>query len=148
MKRIVIGLDGTQKDHGIVAWIGDFATEVGAQVIAAHFVPRASVWMIAGAQIDCDAYFDELREHFDDDVLVPLQARIGAVPVHVQAGDPARELAAIAHRSAADLIAIGAPDHTAVHDVVFGSGERRLLHLADVPVISVPSQVRHMRLVR
>lgn len=148
MDRIVVGLDGTPRDHGIVEWVADFAYDVGAQVVAAHFVPRPSLWMMAGAQIDSAGYFDELRRHFENDVLVPLQRRIGTVSLRVEPGDAATELAATAHRSGADLIVIGAPDHTAVHDVVFGSLERRLVHLAEVPVLTVPLRHHHVRLVR
>jgi hypothetical protein len=43
VERIVVGLDGTEKDVDVVDWVGDFALDTGARVIAAHFVSRASL---------------------------------------------------------------------------------------------------------
>jgi nucleotide-binding universal stress UspA family protein len=145
MHRIIVGLDGTDRDHEILEWVGDFAYDTGVHVIAAHFVARSVLWMIAGAQIDSANYLSELRAHFERDVLPALRARIGATHLHVQIGDPAHELAALARRSAADLIAIGAPAHGAVHDMVFGGVERRLVHEASVPLLTIPCGTRHLR---
>jgi len=145
MNRIIVGLDGTDRDHEILDWVGDFAYDTGVHVIAAHFVSRSVLWMIAGAQIDSANYLQQLRDHFDGDLLAPLRARIGSAHVHVQIGDPAHELAALARRTAADLIAIGAPAHTAVHDIVFGSLERRLVHESTVPLLTIPCGTRHLR---
>jgi nucleotide-binding universal stress UspA family protein len=147
VKRIVVGLDGTQKDFDIVDWVADFVLDTGVQVVAAHFVPRASLWMISGAQIDSARYLDELRKHLDDGVMQRLRSRVGSVHLQVEPGDPATELAGLARRSEADLIAIGAPEHSAVHDVVFGSTERRLAHHAGVPVVTIPCGCRPLRLV-
>ena len=145
MHRIIVGLSGTDRDHEILDWVSDFAYDTGAHVIAAHFVPRAVLWMIAGAQIDSANYLQELRTHLEREALAPLRARIGAAHLHVQIGEPAHELAALARRSAADLIAIGAPVHNAMHDIVFGSLERRLLHEASVPLLAIPCGTKHLR---
>ena len=117
MNRIIVGLDGTDRDHEILDWVGDFAYDTGVHVIAAHFVSRSVLWMIAGVQIDSTNYLQE----------------------------PAHELAALARRTAADLIAIGAPAHTAVHDIVFGSLERRLVHESTVPLLTIPCGTRRLR---
>ena len=138
MNRIVVGLDGTPKDRPLVSWIADFSDEVGARIIAAHFVPSATVWMVAGAQVDSAAYLEELRDYFERDVVGPLRVRDPLLHVHIHIGDPAHELAALARHSKADLIALGARDHTVLHDVVFGNIERRLMHLSEIPVLTVP----------
>ncbi len=145
MNRIIVGLDGTERDREIVDWLEVFAYDMGVHVIAAHFVPRTVLWMIAGAQVDSAKYLHELREHFDRDVLASIRSRLGTVHLHVHIGDPAHELATLARRSAADLIAVGATDHGAMHDLVFGSLERRLVHEASVPVLSIPCRTRHLR---
>ena len=138
MNRIVVGLDGTPKDHPLVNWVAAFADDVGAHVIAAHFVPSATVWMVAGAQVNAGAYVEELREHFEHDVLAPLRERDPMLHLHINVGDPARELASLAEGSAADVIAIGSRDHTVLHDVVFGNMERHLAHLSEIPILTVP----------
>ncbi len=145
MKGLVVGVDGTEKDGDVIDWVIDFALETGARVSAAHFVPRASLWMIAGAQIDAAHYLQELRTDLESGVLRRLQSRLGPVHLYLEAGDPAHELADLAARTGAGLIVIGSPDHTAVHDVVFGNFERRLVHHAGVPVVTIPCGTRTLR---
>jgi nucleotide-binding universal stress UspA family protein len=147
MNRIVIGLDGSDKDRSLVHWIADFADDVGANVIAAHLIAHPTLWMLAGAQADSTHYIEDLRQHFESVILPPLRGD-PAMHLYVYVGDPARELAQIARRSRADLIAIGARDHTALHDAVFGNIERRLVHLSDVPVLAVPHHVPRMHVVQ
>jgi nucleotide-binding universal stress UspA family protein len=148
MKRIIIGLDGTEKDADVIGWVADFTRESPVQIIAAHFVPRASLWMVAGAQLDTTSYLDDLREHLDTE-LSSLRSHGRSVHLHVQGGDPAHELAALAQQSEADLIVIGAPEHSVVHDAVFGNVnvEHRLTRHADVPVLTVPCGPRHLHAV-
>ena len=148
MYRIVVGLDGSQKDRPLVHWTAEFADHVGAQVIVAHFVPRATVWMVAGAQLDSAQYIEELRDYFEREIIDPLRARDPLLHMHIQVGDPAHELAALARRSAADLIALGTRDHGILHDVVFGNVERNLRHRSDVPVVTVPYRTPNLHLVQ
>ena len=96
--------------------------------------------MVAGAQVNAGAYIEELREHFDNDVLTLLRERDPLLHLHIHVGDPARELASLAQHSAANVIAIGARDHTILHDVVFGNIERRLAHLSSIPILTVPNR--------
>jgi len=138
MDRIVVGFDGTQKDRSLTLWVGAFAREVGAHLIAAHFIPMPTAWMVAGAQVDSAQYIDELQYHFDTSVLDLLREVDPCLYFHIDFGDPARELASLAVRTEADLIAIGAREHSRLHDVVFGSVERQLVRLTSIPVLAVP----------
>jgi nucleotide-binding universal stress UspA family protein len=146
MKRIIVGLDGTPKDESVAQWVADLSEELGAHIIAVHIVPSATLWMIAGAQVDSTKYLDELRDHLEATTLVPLRRADPFLAFHLDIGDPVHELAVIARRCDADLIAIGASSHTALHDVVFGGMERRLVHTTDVPVVAVPRRARSLRL--
>jgi nucleotide-binding universal stress UspA family protein len=116
-------------------------------VIVVHIVPNTTLWMIAGAKVDSARYLDELRDHFEATTLAPLRRADPFLAFHLDIGDPARELAAVARRCDAELIAVGASGHTALHDVVFGGMERRLAHLTDVPVVAIPRRARSLRLV-
>jgi nucleotide-binding universal stress UspA family protein len=147
VKRIIVGLDGSDTDEHLVDWAGDLANEQGAHIIAAHFVPRATLWMIAGAQVDSAPYLSELHDHFEAGVVSRLRGHVPSVHLHVALGDPAHSLAALAHSSDAQLIAISAPVHSALHDAVFGSVAYRLIHLTRVPVVAVPRPARSFTLV-
>jgi nucleotide-binding universal stress UspA family protein len=146
MKSIVVGLDGTPKDGDVAEWVAPLADDLGAHIIAVHIVPRATLWMIAGAQVDSAKYLDELRDHLEATTLVPLRRADPFLAFHVDIGDPAHELAVIARRCEADLVAIGASTHTALHDVVFGGMERRLVHATEIPVVTVPHRTPSLRL--
>ena len=138
MNRIVVGFDGTQKDQSLAHWVGVFACEVGAHILAAHFVPLPTAWIVAGAQLDTTLYVEELQFHFEIGVIELLREVDPRVVFHIDFGDPAHGLAALAQRADADLIAIGAREHTRLHDVVFGNVERQLVRLSDIPVLAVP----------
>jgi nucleotide-binding universal stress UspA family protein len=147
MKRIVVGLDGTPKDECVARWVADLADDLGAHIIAVHVVPRPTLWMIAGAQVDSATYVAELREHFEATTLVALRRADPSLVFHLAIGDPAHELARIAWRCDADLVAVGASSHTQMHDVVFGGLERRLVHVTEIPVVAIPRRVRSVHLV-
>ncbi len=138
MNRIVVGFDGTQKDQSLAHWVGAFAREVGAHMLAAHFVPLPTAWIVAGAQLDTTHYVDELQFHFETGVIELLREADPNVVFHIDFGDPAHGLATLAQRADADLIAIGTREHTRFHDVVFGNVERQLVRLTNVPVLAVP----------
>jgi nucleotide-binding universal stress UspA family protein len=70
-----------------------------------------------------------------------------SVDFAVDIGDPAHEVAVIARRCDADLIAIGGSSRSALHDVVFGGMERRLVHATEVPAVAVPRRTRSLRVV-
>jgi nucleotide-binding universal stress UspA family protein len=147
MKRIVVGLDGTPKDESVAQWVAHLADDLCAHVIAVHVVARATLWMIAGAQVDSSKYLEELRDHFEATALTPLRRADPFLAFHLDIGDPAHELAVIARRCDADLVAIGASSHSALHDVVFGGMERRLVHTIEIPVVAIPRRARSLRLV-
>jgi nucleotide-binding universal stress UspA family protein len=138
MDRIVVGFDGTQKDRSLTLWIGAFAREVGAHLIAAHFIPMPTAWLVAGAQVDTAQYIEELQYHFENTVLDALREVDPCLYFHIDFGDPAHELASLAVRTQADLIAIGAQEHSRLHDAVFGSVERQLVRRTSIPVLAVP----------
>jgi nucleotide-binding universal stress UspA family protein len=143
MNRLLVAFDGTPDDHGLADWAADFVDDVGVHIVASHFIPRATVWMIAGAQVNSAEYIDELRQHFERDVLPALRDRDPLLHLHIQIGDPAREIAALARSCSADLIAIAGHNHSALRDAVFGGIEHQLTHLSTVPVVVVPARASY-----
>ncbi len=138
MKRIVVGLDATPAMAPVLNWVERFAADIGVHVDVVHVVPRSVLMAISSVQANSDAYLKNMQSQLERDVLRPLRALGISAAVHVERGDPAHELARFAQRRDADLIVIGGPDHSALHDVVVGGLARRLQHHADVPVVIVP----------
>ncbi len=137
MTRIIVGLTGDARDSTIIDWVSKFAGDLSAHVILVHTVPRTTLWIVSSVQADSDKYLAKVRSHFDRDVAEPLRGQGLVVTLRVTRGDAAHELADIAHKTGAELIVIGGPDHTALHDAV-SSIARRLEHCSEVPVVVVP----------
>jgi nucleotide-binding universal stress UspA family protein len=139
MKRILVGLDGTTDDEFTLDWAAHHAHETGGCLTAVHVVPRPVLWTIAAAQVDSATYLDDLRAHFEHNVLDPLRKRRLSIQFLLHIGDPADVLAALATRVRAELIVIGGADHNVMHDIIFGRIERRLERRTEVPLVVVPS---------
>ncbi len=138
MSRIVVGLNATARDAAIIEWVSKFATDLRADVVVAHVIPRTTLWLVSSVQADSDAYVAKVRAHFARTVIPNLRERGITVTLRVTRGDPAHELAAMARQVHSDLIVIGGPDHHALHDAV-SSIARRLEHGSDIPIVVVPS---------
>jgi nucleotide-binding universal stress UspA family protein len=136
--RIVVGVSATPRDTAVGEWLARFAGGLQAQVTVVHVVPRTTLWLVSSVQADSDAYLAKIREHFEAGIVRQLRAHDLSVALRIVRGDPAHELAQIASRVEADLIVIGGPDHTALHDAI-SSIARRLEHSSDVPVVVVPT---------
>ncbi len=143
MQRIVLGLDPDAKNDALVGWTEQFATETGVSVAVVHVVPRVVLWTISSVQADFTTYLANLRSRLEKDPVERLRNHGIAVTLVVGRGDPAAHLARTASRLRADLIVIGGPDHSALHDVVFGGTARHLEHVTDLPVVVVPLRPVH-----
>jgi len=135
---IVVGVDATLHDRPIVEWISNYAAKHHNHVIAAHVVARTTLWLIAGAQADSTRYLETIRDQLERHVIAPLRANGISAELRLALGDPAQQLADIAVRSHAELLVLGGPEHSALHDVVLGGIIRRLEHRSDIPVVVVP----------
>ena len=139
MKRILVGLDGTSDDGHTLGWAAQHAQETHASLTVVHVVPRSSLWTIAAAQVDSTSYLDDLRTHFEHNVLDAFRGGGLAINFRLEFGDPSDVLAGLAQRVRAELIVIGGADHSVLHDILFGRFERRLERRTEVPLVVVPA---------
>ena len=143
MTNLVVGLDASEHDRAITDWAARFAADYDLHLIVVNVVPRTILWMIAGAQADSSRYLRAVRGRFEREVIAPMHAAGISAEFRLELGDPAHQLVGVAVKTGAELIAIGGPEHSALHDVVLGGVARRLEHHTHVPVVVIPHSSSH-----
>ncbi len=138
-QRVIVGVDLTVRDEAIVEWISRFAAGTAVQVIVVYVVPRTTLWVISSLQADSESYVGRMRARINETVIRQLRDRGIAAVLRVLRGEPAHELAGSARQSRADLIVIGGPDHSALHDALGGGTTRKLELCSPVPIVVVPA---------
>jgi nucleotide-binding universal stress UspA family protein len=139
MKRIVLGVDGSDGSIEATRVAGRLTADLGAELTAVHVRQVAPMaWSPVPVASDPDATLgaiEELARKRTAQALDPLD-----IPwtFQVRAGDPAAELEQAAAEQRADLIVVGSQGHTVVHRLLLGSVSTRLTHDAQRPVMVVP----------
>jgi nucleotide-binding universal stress UspA family protein len=143
MHALVIGIRDDSACPGVLEWAATIALDTDAAIRLVHAIPRRSVWVIAGMQVDSTTYVAHRRSHFERRVLEPLRRRGVRAKLDVEVGDAADHLLEVAHETRADLIAIGGPHHGRLHDAIvgamFGTTASKLAHITDVPIVVIPA---------
>jgi nucleotide-binding universal stress UspA family protein len=138
-RRVIVGVDfgraGVRAARAARALVADGGTIVLAYVQPARG-PRATEDAEGEEVIRSQgiaAAFERLREE--------LAAPAGiTVETALLEGTPAAELAALADRADADLIAVGSRTHDVVDRVLFGSVTAELVHTARCSLLAIPPQ--------
>jgi nucleotide-binding universal stress UspA family protein len=139
MKRIVLGVDGSDGSIQAARVAGRLTADLGAELTAVHVRHVAPMaWSPAPVASDPEetlGAIEELARKRTAQALDPLD-----IPwtFQVRAGDPAAELEQAAAEQRADLIVVGSQGHTVVHRLLLGSVSTRLTHHAQRPVMVVP----------
>ncbi len=135
VRRIVVGLDGSEHSQRALAWAIDFAPEPCEIVVVGAWMP-STFGYVAVAQ----HYTDELqqaRNHFNE-ILDAREADAGSTLFERRFAyaDPATTLLEEAER--ADLLIVGQRGHSGLSAAILGSVSTHVLHHSPVPVVIVP----------
>lgn len=133
---ILCGLDGSTSAVHALEWASRIAWATGGRLLAAHVrdpdAPR-TIEDGAGALAQVEREVAGLA--------LPVEASM-----HLETGDPAEQLDALARTHGADLIVIGARRQTPLRAALTGSVSGRILATAGTPVVVVPDTVELDRL--
>lgn len=139
MKRILVGVDGSEPSMKAAQLAAEIAIRFGARVTLAYVVPRLL--------LPPDAYgltvADVEQEHrvFGEKLLAHALARLEESGVQVDtvvlSGPPAEGLAELAQAIDVDLVAVGSRGRGAVARMLLGSVTDRLVHICPKPVLVV-----------
>jgi nucleotide-binding universal stress UspA family protein len=131
MKRIVLGVDGSDGSIQAARVAGRLTADLRAELTAVHVRHVAPMaWSPAPVAVTSDpeetlVTIEELARKRTAQALDPLD-----IPwtFQVRAGDPGVELEQAAAEQRADLIVVGSQGHTVVHRLLLGSVSTRLTH--------------------
>lgn len=139
MKRILVGVDGSEASVKAAQLAAEIAIRFGARVTLAYVVPRLL--------LPPDAYgltvADVEQEHrvFGEKLLAHALTRLGESGVQVDTvvltGPPAEGLAESAQATDVDLVVVGSRGRGAVARMLLGSVTDRLVHICPKPVLVV-----------
>lgn len=134
MKRILVGVDGTEPAMASLGWATRFAERAGTEIIVANVVHPDQ----AELSVDtADALAVDIEHHLLTDWSAPLEASSVTWSTLVLTGDSDALLDA-GDREDVDLIVVGTHGHGRIAAFHIGSLAHHLAHLARRPLAIVP----------
>jgi nucleotide-binding universal stress UspA family protein len=131
-KTILVTLDGTPTDRGIVEHIKKLANLLHSRVVLLHV---ADGW--AARTYGADAVSPEIAE--DTAYLQNLRAEFQSAGIPTEAelafGEPGEQIVKWVQEKSCDLVAMSTHGHRFLADVFLGSTSRRVRHNVSVPVL-------------
>jgi nucleotide-binding universal stress UspA family protein len=140
MKRIVVGVDGSEASIAALRWAIDLAAQTHADVEAVHVFEIGLAW-IDGYQPDIGRWIAEASDAAGKTLEETVAAASADHPeVHVARlvteGPTARTL--LAHAVGADLLVVGTRGRGGLPGLLLGSVSTQCTHHAPCPVVVVP----------
>ena len=145
MKRILVGIDGSEPSNRAVELAAQLALPAKALVTVAHVV-NPSTYPLQGypselinpvAEAELVRQGQRLGESLTASAAERLRALGVAAETQVLTGNPPLELAGAAERGGYDIVAIGSTGKGAVKRMLLGSTSDRLVRLCTRPVLVV-----------
>lgn len=141
VRRIVVGVDGSEHSAGALAWAIPVAQAMGAEIVAACAIPDPSYYeygMGFGTAIPPVEFDPEwtaaMRRDFEELWCKPLRDAGMPYRAILRHGRPATVIAEIADRENADLVAVGRRGRGSVAEILLGSVSHELSHICRRPL--------------
>jgi nucleotide-binding universal stress UspA family protein len=142
IKKIVVGVDGSEHAQAAVEWAVRMAKGMGSEVIAVFaisppmYVDIGYMAPIAPIQYD-PAWREAIKKDFERDWTKSLRAAGVRYRTVLEDGRPASVIAQVADREDADLIVVGRRGRGGVAEVVLGSVSHELVLQSKRPVLVI-----------
>lgn len=142
MRKVLLPVDGSDSAFQAALYLTDFVRQHGpVEVHVVNVQPKPLEWQTHGMEKEA------INDHLAVDAHLALkpvlhvlnEAEI-AYQTHVKLGDPAETLVALADELGCDHIVMGTRGLGAISGIVLGSVTRKVLHLANIPVLCVKGQ--------
>ena len=134
-RRIAVAVELLEADENILDFLRRAQLAPEAELIFVHVAESAASRWLGEQSLD-----SESREDLAglEGLSAEFAGRGTRSSVRLGHGDPAREIARIAHEERADLLVTGSHGHKGLSDVVFGATVSGVRHLVTCPILTVP----------
>ncbi len=142
VKRIVVGLDGSEGSGRALAWAISLARPVGAEIIAvyaANLMPTVPFAMGAGLAYTSDDWRKESQALLEGEWCQGLRTSAVRYRPVLEEGSPAPAIMEVARREGADMIVVGSRGFGGFTELLLGSVSHQLAHHSAIPVVIVPA---------
>ncbi len=135
VRRIVVGLDGSERSRLALDWAMDFASPVATILVVGAWMPSRSGYVAVVQHYTNE--LDEARDRFNE-ILDGIETDAGRMMFERRFAfaDPAATV--LEAGDAADLVVVGQRGHSALGAALLGSVSTHVLHRSNVPVAIVP----------
>jgi nucleotide-binding universal stress UspA family protein len=144
VKRIVVGVDGSEHGEAAIGWAVRMAKGMGSEVVAVFGI-SPPVYLDAGfmapmapPQYDPE-WRAEIKKEFEGEWCKSLRAAGVKYRTVIEDGRPASVIAGVADRENADVIVVGRRGRGGVTELVLGSVSHELVLRSKRPVLVIES---------
>lgn len=142
IKRIVVGVDGSEHAEAALEWAARMAKGMGSEVIAVFAISPPVYFDTGYAQPVIPVEFDEtwraeMKKELERDWCKPLKAAGVKYRTLMEDGRPASVIARVAESSGADVIVVGRRGRGGVRELLLGSVSHELVLHSKTPVLVV-----------
>ncbi len=137
IRRIVVGLDGSEHSRRAAAWAAGLATTVDAEVVGVHALGLLH-HTPAGALVPSDTHRDEIRDQLETSWCAPFRDAAVTYRTELREGNPVATLLDLADDLDADLLVVGSRGVGGFPGLLLGSTSTQVAQHAHRPVVIVP----------
>jgi nucleotide-binding universal stress UspA family protein len=140
VKRIVVGVDGSDAGKHALEWTARLAKTMGSEVIAVHAldIPVALPDPYAMPILLDEKWRAGLRADFENKWCRPLKTAAVRYRAMLEDGRPASVILEVAEREKAELVVVGRRGRGGVAELLLGSVSHEIVLHSKLPVLLVP----------
>jgi nucleotide-binding universal stress UspA family protein len=142
IKRIAVGVDGSEGAERALSWAADLAKAFDAEIFAVHVVPESWLLELNAIQLKTDDLVAARRARLVGEWTAVLREQNVSYLTEFLDGNPAEELLRIAQERHVDLVVVGGTRHHGIRrDALLGHTAHRVANHSTLPVVVVPLSV-------
>lgn len=139
MRKLLVAIDGSEHSDHAARFAANFAREhAAAEIHLVNVEPKPIAWQTRGIEPEAiHSHLVSISHQTMKSALEIIKAAGVECHSHSKIGDVATEVVALADTLGCDTIVVGTRGLGAVAGLALGSVTRKLLHLAQLPVICI-----------
>ncbi|MGI8609139.1 MAG: universal stress protein [Candidatus Dormibacteria bacterium] len=141
IKRIVVGVDGSQHSAAALQWAINLARSTGAEIFAAFAVTPPDLgftsYIPTPQVIPNPGLLTEMRRLLEDEWCAPLRSAQIPYQTLFEEGRPAVVVAGVADRVDADLVVVGRHGRGSLAEILLGSVSHELSQQCKRPLVLI-----------